>query len=701
MQRQPHTSLPRRDRAALALLAALALACLIAAAALTTQVLTRLDDHASADRDNLPWTISQLEVDQMRLRLALARLDPAYPATAEAARRAFDLLYSRVMTLRTSATYREILHDDPARSDAAALIALTETMLPLIDGPDAALLDGRARLIALAQRMTAPIRELGFEAIRLDAERADAIRAALIRQIGTLTALSLGMLGALLALLAMSWRLHRGRLDAEAEAAAARERELRSEQARARFLGMISHEMRTPLNGLLGALELLEDSPLDAEQTRFARVMRASGAALRTHIDEALDGLQAEAGEIALHPAPFDLDQLLEELIEGQRAAAERRGNRIVLSVPEGGLGRVLGDRQRLAQVLLNLLSNAIKFTSGGTVSLSVQHFTGTCLAFRVADTGIGIPTADLPHVFEDFVRLPTPDGAEAEGTGLGLGIARHLVTLMGGRIEAESTPGEGSLFTVRLALPQVAPATPAPPGPPERALRVLVVEDTPASRIVIAAMLARDGHEAILAHDGVDGVRRASETAVDLILMDVDMPRLDGIEATRRIRAGTGPNARRPIVALTAHFDARTDARLRAAGADGIETKPLSRERLRALVARSGSTGPLVDAAHLAQLAEALPPVRFAGALDALESEAEALLSAMADSPPADLRAQLHRLAGSAATCGAAALHARLDEIEAALDAERPEAARALMSGLPALWQATRAALGAHRVAA
>ncbi len=691
--------LPGRDRLALALLAGFALACMIAAAAITVQVLGKLEEYGTAERDNLPWMLSQLEVDQMRLELALERLDPTDPETPRAARRQFDLLYSRAMTLRTGAAYRDMLGSDPARTDIRRIIDILGEMMPVIDSTDAGILNERARLAALSASMSPPMRALGFRAIVIDARRADAERAALTSQIVTLTALSLAMLLALVTALVQLWRLYRGRLAAEAEAAAARERELEAFETRARFLGMISHEMRTPLNGLLGALELLEDSLLEPEQARFARIMRASGTQLRTHIDEALDGLQAEAGAIQLRPAPFDLDALLAELLEGQRATAEARGNRLVLVLPEGGMGHVLGDRQRLSQVLLNLISNAIKFTYRGTVTLTAERSGGTCTAFHVRDTGIGIAAADLPHVFDDFVRLPPPDGTAREGSGLGLGIARHLVTLMDGRIEAESRPGKGSLFTVRLALPEAAPPETLPR--PSRALRILVVEDAPASRMVLTAMLARDGHTAILAHDGIDGVRQASRAPVDLILMDLDMPRLDGAEATRRIREGDGPNARTPIVVLTAHYGAATGAWLRTAGVDAIETKPLTRERLRALLARTKSVPSLIDEAHLAQLAESLPPTQLATVLEGLHSEAEALLALTGDAPPDRLRSLTHSLAGIAATCGAPALHAHLARIEAALDAQDAGDVRALLAALPALWQATRATLRAYRSAA
>jgi signal transduction histidine kinase/DNA-binding NarL/FixJ family response regulator len=700
--------LPRPDRVAIALLGGLALACMVAAAAITAQVLAQLDGFVSAERDDLQWTLSQLEVDQMRLRLALAGLDRTQPSSVAAVRREFDLLYSRAMTLRSSPTYRNILGSGPAAEEVRQVVALLGEMLPVIDSSDDAIVARRARLDLLAERMTTPVRALGFQAVATDARRSDADRAMLTRQIVKLTTLSLVMLVALGALLVLLLRLYRARLRAEVEIAAARERQLAAEQARARFLGVISHEMRTPLNGLLGALELLEDSGLGPEQDRFTRIMRASGEALRTHIDEALDGLQAETGALTLLCAPFDLDALLAELAEGQRTAARARGNRLHLDLPAAGLGHVLGDRKRLSQVLLNLLSNAIKFTSEGAITLKAVRCDGDWVRFTVADTGIGIPAESLPQVFEDFVRLPMPEGDQPEGTGLGLGIARQLVRLMGGRITAESRPGAGSVFGVRLPLPPAAPEAPqaeAPPPPPHPgAQRVLVVEDTEASREVLAEMLSRDGHAARLAADGLEGVARAEETPFDLILMDIDMPRLDGIEATRRIRAGGGPNARTRIVALTAHYSEATGHRLDAAGIDAIVTKPLSREALRRLLRAPGTAEaapPLFDAAHLAELAALLPAQHLGQALDGLAREAEGLLAMLDGQSPADLERPLHRLAGMAATCGAIALHARLAGIEAALEAGRQEEAQRLLAGLPALWHDTHAALGAYRSAA
>ena len=415
-------------------------------------------------------------MDQLKFRLALDHLDPADPMSAEAVRRRFDLLYSRAVTLRSAPAYREALARSRAEGEVGRVIAILDGMIPVIDGDDAGLLAARDRLGDQAARMTPPIRRIATEAIAIDARRSEGERAQLTRQIVTLTGLSALMFVALFALLVLLWRLYRGRLEAEAAMAVARDEALAAEQTRARFLGMTSHEMRTPLNGLLGALELLEDSDLDREQAAHARIMRQSGEALRHHIDEALAGLDPQASGPVLRPVPFDLGALLADLVAGQKIAAEARGNALRLDIGAGGAGPVSGDARRLGQVLLNLVANAVKFTQDGTITLSARRGAGDDMVFRVQDTGIGIAEAEQPVIFEDFTRLDgTGQGGgggdcTAGGTGLGLGIARRIVAAMGGRIGVESRPGAGSTFTVTVPLP-AAPGDAARHGrgPPQR----------------------------------------------------------------------------------------------------------------------------------------------------------------------------------------------------------------------------------------
>ncbi|MET4100907.1 signal transduction histidine kinase/CheY-like chemotaxis protein [Roseovarius sp. MBR-78] len=707
---QDHHRLSSRERLVLGLLALFAIGCMIAAVIITSQVLARIGGYGTARDDNLQWTISQIEVDRLKFQRALDRLDPASPDTLDAVRQRFDLLYSRAVTLRTAPAYRDALAGSRAAGEVNRVIALLDEAMPIIDGGDAALVAARDRLEDHAERMTPPIRRIAAEALAIDARRSDGERRQLTAQIVTLSGLSGLMFVALFSLLVLVWRLYRGRLDAEAAMATARGEALAAEQARARFLGMTSHEMRTPLNGLLGALELLEDSTLDAGQAEQARIMRLSGEALRSHIDEALTELDPAAGGPALHPEPFDLDALMADLVAAQRIAAEARGNTLRRDLGGGEIGAVLGDARRLGQVLLNLVANAIKFTQGGEITLAARRGGGDMVEFAVCDTGIGIAEADLQAIFEDFIRLPEAGEAQAGGSGLGLGIARRIVAAMGGRIEVKSRPGAGSTFTVRVPLPAVAGGAvemgdeaaggDAPALP--RALRVLLVEDTDASRAVTRAMLVRDGHEVQLAHDGQEAVEAAAQTPFDLILMDVAMPRLDGIEASRRIRAGGGANAATRIVAFTAYHGEETAARLRVAGVDAIEVKPLSRAQLRALMTQAAQEAALIDASHLAQMRGALPEAQMKATMAALGAEAEALVADLAGGrAPRDLAARIHALAGSAGACGAALLHARLTAIEAAIEARDEARARALCDGLGAVWTRTHAALRRHGISA
>ncbi|GAW34961.1 aerobic respiration control sensor protein ArcB [Roseovarius sp. A-2] len=504
---------------------------------------------------------------------------------------------------------------------------------------------------------------------------------------------------------------------AHAEIASAHDRALAGEQAKARFLGMISHEMRTPLNGILGALDLLEDTGMDSEQQSYTRIMRSSGKLLLTQITDALDITLAESGKLRLNFTEFNLDQLLSDLLDSQSTAAAARGNRLRLLTPAGQLGMVTGDPDRLHQVLLNLLSNAIKFTRNGEITLEAwRQDQADEVEFQVADTGVGISEVDLPHVFDDFMRADPPGEEQPEGTGLGLGIARQLAGLMGGSVGAESELGEGSLFWLRLPLPSPAarPVTSpvradASPGP-AMAARVLVVEDNPNNRMVVETMLSRDGHQVTLAHDGITGVAAAQAAFHDLILMDVNMPRMDGIEAARAIRSGDGPCAQTRIVALTAHAGTEVAETLLQAGIDEVQTKPLSREALRRVLAGGAVVSPAqptaealpcLDHHYLDQLGHSMPDARIAEILRMFETEGGALITALDRDytlPDDTLVDRLHHLAGTAATCGARAFQAALAESEAAVLSGDHRARAMRLATLPVLWTRTRAALRAYR---
>ncbi|PJE25752.1 PAS domain S-box-containing protein [Pseudooceanicola antarcticus] len=382
----------------------------------------------------------------------------------------------------------------------------------------------------------------------------------------------------------------------EAELKASRDKALAAERAKARFLGVISHEMRTPLNGILGTIDLLAENDDPREVPGFLEVIRNSAQTLLQLVNDVLDITQIEGGDITIRRATFDMDRLVADVLTSEMPRAKTQNNRLFrIGMPE--VGWVTGDGTRLRQVLLNLVSNAVKFTRRGSVSIELRR-EDEMVEILVRDTGLGMSEAELERIFDDFVRL---DGAlqhQIQGTGLGLGIARQLTRAMGGEIEVASAPGKGSVFTLRLPLPATDPPAARAPqlAPTQRPIRpqhILLVEDNPTNRFVARRLLERDGHVVIEAADGAAGVRAAQERPFDCILMDVSMPVMDGIEAAATIRNGQGPNREARIVALTAHVGEEVSERLLASGLDDVIAKPIRAQVIRRLLTEDQADGP------------------------------------------------------------------------------------------------------------
>ena len=471
------------------------------------------------------------------------------------------------------------------------------------------------------------------------------------------------------------------RARAERELVTARDRAVAGEKAKADLLAVMSHEMRTPLNGVLGTLDLLSESSLDDRQRRYVRVMEASGRHLLEHVNNVLDISRVDAGKAEMAAEPFDVVDLVRSVADGMRAQADRRGNAIAVTVCREPRGRVVGDPSRLRQILFNLVGNANKFTEHGRIAIEVEHAPeeGT-VEFRIVDTGRGIAQDDIPRIFQDFVTLDASYQREVEGTGLGLGIVRRLVELMGGELGVESDVGQGSVFWFRLPLRDATPA----PASHARAARtaasatgavssahVLVVEDNEINRMVVGEMLEQAGCTVTRAEDGLEGVERAALEPFDMILMDISMPRMDGIAATRRIRGGQGPNARTPIIALTAHAMPDDVDRFLSVGMNDVLTKPLSRDRLHAVLRDpEGRLQRRITSPAMAELIETLGHDKAmsvlanarsmltegVGGLDTMARDVEGR-TAMA--------AAAHKLAGSAGLVGYDELHGILVEIE------------------------------------
>lgn len=475
------------------------------------------------------------------------------------------------------------------------------------------------------------------------------------------------------------------RLRIEEDLRESRDKALSGEQAKARFLAVMSHEMRTPLNGILGVVGLLRDELRDQNMGHYLDVLENSGDILLGHINDVLDITQIEARALVLSPQPVQIARLCQSVVENLRPSATAKGLALQLDVHNPSGAAVMADSQRLRQILTNLLSNAVKYTETGQILVEVvvpAPDAAQMVEIQVSDTGIGIPQAQLSRIFDDFVRLDLPKGMQAQGTGLGLGITRRIVQAMGGTIGVESELGQGSMFWVRLPLPRAvqhdSAAAPAPVGPAGgRALRVLVVEDNPINQFVLGEMLRKDGHSVVLAENGAKGVEAAEKEAFDLVLMDLSMPVMGGIEATERLRAGTGPSAKTRIVAITAHVFASESTACRAAGFDQVMTKPLTRESLRQLVAGlpaaapNTQAAPVVDRSVLTVLAELMGPEALAEGLAGLAREGAQLADALRanNTDHRQLAAMVHGFAGMAATYGARRLHGLLVQFETALE--------------------------------
>ena len=507
------------------------------------------------------------------------------------------------------------------------------------------------------------------------------------------------------------------RLQAERDLTEARDRALEGEKAKSEFFAVMSHEMRTPLNGLLGSAEILGATPLEARQRAMLDVIETTGQVLLHHVNAVLDISSAEAGAVRLERVGFDLESLVHEAVANQTGLAAAAGNRISVVVVGDPAGRVTGDPGRLRQILLNLVGNAVKFTRDGEITVEVEPFSpvgpNRLVEVRVIDTGIGIAESELDRIFEDFVTLDTSYGRASGGTGLGLGITQRLVRALGGEIGVESEPGAGSVFWVRLPFGvDAAPATAtgrqetaadAEARSASRSLSVLVVEDNPINRFVLRSLLEEDGHDVSEAEDGIDGVARAEAELHDVILMDISMPRLDGIEATRRIRAGSGRSRDARIFAITAHAGTGDPDRFREAGMSGCLLKPITRVALTAALAREAvalpieTDAPLVDPMITTDLFAHLGDETARALMDRFIDEGDALVAQLAVPISRESARMLcHKLAGSAATFGALRLGQELRRIELALEGEsEPET---LLARLAPLWSETRGQIARAR---
>ena len=570
--------------------------------ALLTQTVQYQDDY-------LVLSLFQVQVEYLRLREQLHQeVDQAASATGLQLR--YDIFVSRISLLGSDRAQRllatidvsaQLLRNIDNFIRRADIYLGNDTHAPLSTQAARALLTElqaldepiHAVMLAASHRVAAQVTERQRQ-VRQHNQIGLALTGSLLAMVMVFAGIALRQMRQVEArrhrLVRLADQLRDARIEAEAASA-----------AKSEFLADMSHELRTPLHGLLGMLSLVKDSPRDLKAADWIATADESARHLLRLLDDILDLSKLESGALALAPSPVVLALLLREVRALLQPAASAKGLALHATLDPALPDAVLLDATRVRQVLFNLLANAIKYSEAGAIVLHGRLLAPEgeppMLEFEVADTGIGMDSETVSRLFRRFSRAESPVARRQGGTGLGLAISRNLARLMGGEIAVRSTPGAGSVFSLRC--PLLAVAASAAPGvasdrPAGRPLQVLVAEDHPVNQLYMAALLARLGHHARLVDNGLAALQVMQAQAngsdgppLDLVLMDVHMPTMDGVAATRAIRALPGPAGRICILALTADLFADTRERCLAAGVAEVATKPLSREALRDLLAR------------------------------------------------------------------------------------------------------------------
>jgi signal transduction histidine kinase/ActR/RegA family two-component response regulator len=586
----------------------------------------RAIDQGTMLRSDSPTALAfQFEREFLRMRQVLAAtLAKPEGTDADALQLRYDIFLSRLTLLRDSPSvsllvgrpeYRKVM---PQLEPLVAALDRAMVARPLNLAALVPVLDA---LNAMGPDVQALTLAANSEIAHLLEQQADTMR----EQIALIVWLTLAQL-ALLLLASGALVLRQRRVEAERVALERLTEDLRDAQVRAeaanrgksQFLANMSHELRTPFNGLMGMLGLLQSTPLSPQQTDYIETAQGSASHLLTLLNDILDLSALETGKMTLKPGPVHLQRVLRDVNALMQPQASSKGLAFSVQLPQAPLPVVVADETRIKQILFNLINNAVKFTERGEVTLAVRQSDsdpGTVqLAFEIQDTGIGMDAQAMSRLFQRFYQVDDSSTRRFGGTGLGLEISQSLARLMNGEITVHSSVGVGSVFvaTLRLPLgeanaesvppvrelpeplwqpPAVEPASTAVVAAPEVApapahtMRVLVVEDHPINQKLVGVLLGRMGCHISYCENGQLAVEQVQQEAFDLILMDVNMPVMDGLAATRLIRALPGAVAQTPIVVLTADVMNEASEQAINAGANDFISKPVKVDQLRGVI--------------------------------------------------------------------------------------------------------------------
>lgn len=562
--------------------AAAVLTVAVGAAVLAISIYGELERAVSTPHENIQWAAYQLQAEHLRLLLA-AQGAAAGSVELEELDQRYQIFVSRVLILRDGDAYapmHRIAGFGAMLANAVEAVPRIDAEIERIGG------DARAYAAILARHLgdlAGPMQQVALQAVGAASTEQSQRQLSLLDTVSYLAVTLVLIVTASIALAAVTVRQFAALESGRRELAAALDRAEKSSRAKSRFLAGMSHEMRTPLNAVIGMLREIGHQSGDAMVRRLAATAHVSADMLCGLVDDVLDTTRIETGKFQFHHAAFDPAALIDEVILVLAGRAEDRGNRVAVHVDLPASRWLVSDRGRLKQVLVNLVGNAVKYTRDGLVTVTASTVPGpdgaTLLRVDVADTGIGITAPHLDIVFNRFFQAGSNDGL-----GLGLSISREIVERLGGRIGVDSVLKQGSTFWFEVpvsltARPEIAGVRRGLSGR-LAGLRLLVAEDNSTNRQVIRLLLERQGAALEFAVDGEQAVAMALADPYDLVLMDINMPDMDGLQALSEIRRLAGPAAP-PVIALTADALPEDTARFQAAGMADCVTKPIDEAAL------------------------------------------------------------------------------------------------------------------------